>query len=219
MIKKVLALILVFALSISLFPLNEIIIGVKAQADITSLQSDIISARPLLYKGYSEQSRKYLADRIERAEALVYSPDYSESDIAAARSELKNAVNSLVVMNAYENVAINGFDVWKDIDLSTLSESAGDLSFDEISKPDQASFSIKVTAGEKGATLSNGAPAGIVAASPFGADMLKADGIKLWISVEKSTSFNITIGVKGVNTISFIATDVAVAETVETEAE
>ena len=210
--KKILALLLVLALAIPMLPLSGIIMGANAQADIISLKADIESAYHLLYMGYNEQSRKYLADRIERAEAVAYSALYNEMYVTAAKEELTNAVNSLQSMNAFEVIDINGFSAWNEDDLPFMTESVGTLSFDPIVKPSSADFSVKVTANEQGAALSNGNSSTVVGDSPFGKDMLKADGIKLWISVENKTSFDISIGVKGENPSIFTISDVVVNE-------
>jgi len=211
--KKLIAILLLLALAVPMLPLNGMLIGVSA-ADVLALEMQISDAKSILYTGYSEQSRKYLADRIERAEALLFEPGITQTEIDSAVATLKVAVEAVAPMYAFETVEINGFSDWTKEDLSAMVESVGSLSFDESVKPEGVEFSVKVTSSKEGAVLSNGATRSSVAGqTPFGADMLKADGIKLWISVETPSVFEITIGERGVNNYLYTLSDICVDET------
>jgi len=211
--KRLIGLFLAVCILIPMLPLQGIAVF-AANADTSVLQTEISNAKSILYTGYSEQSRKYLADRIERAEAVTLEPGVTQAELDVALNYLKVAVEALEAMYAFETVEINGFSGWTKKDLSAMVESVGSLSFDEGVKPEGVEFSVKVTSSNEGAVLSNGATRSSVAGqTPFGADMLKADGIKLWISVETPSVFEITIGERGVNNYLYTLSDICVNET------
>ncbi|MBO4584399.1 MAG: leucine-rich repeat protein [Clostridia bacterium] len=211
--RKLIAIVLTLTLLMSLAPLSGVI-AAKA-IDTSALQEQVMSAKALIYKGYGEQSRKYLADRVQRAEAVVYNDYATEEDIAAAGEALQTAVDSLAPMYAYEQIALDGIGVWDAAALSAMTESSAVPVKDVENKPADVDFSIAVSAGDGRTFFSNIAPgfAGVTGASPFGRDMTKADGVKLWVSVDAPATLTITLGRVSVEGINLSMADVYVAET------
>ena len=211
--RKLIAIILTLTLLTSLVPLSGVI-AAKA-VDVSSLEDQVASAKALVYKGYGEQSRKYLADRVQRAEAVVYNDYATEEDVAAAGEMLANAVGQLAQMYAYEQIALDGFGVWDDASLAAMTESSSVPVKDVENKPADADFSIAVSAGDGRTFFTNIAPgyAGVTGASPFGRDMSKADGVKLWVSVDAPATLTITLGRVSADGANFSMADVYVAET------
>ena len=211
--RKLIAIILSLALILSLVPLSGMI-AAKA-IDTTALEEQVMSAKALIYKGYGEQSRKYLADRVQRAEAVVYNDYATEEDVAAASDMLANAIGQLTQMYAYEQIALDGFGVWDDAALAAMTVSSSVPIKDVDNKPADVDFSIAVSAGAGRTFFTNITPGyeGVTGASPFGKDMTKADGVKLWVSVDAPATLTITLGRVSADGANFSMADVYVAET------
>ena len=212
--RKLIAIILTLTLLMSLATLSGVI-SAKA-IDTSELQEQVMSAKALIYKGYGEQSRKYLADRVQRAEAVVYNDYATEDDVAAASEALRFAVDSLAQMYAYEQIALDGIDVWDEAALSMMTACSGVPVIDAVNKPAEAAFSISVPGSDGSAFFSNETPDinAMHTASPFGKDMTKADGLKLWVSVDAPATLTIVLGYLSYDGVSFsTAEDVYVAET------
>ena len=211
--RKLIALFLTLVLALSMMPVSGMIpAGADDNAEAVELQANAVAA---LYKGYSEQTRKYLADRLQRYEAVLYNDVATEAELNSATDELRNAYDSLKPMHGYELVALNGFNGWTDEDVKSMIESTSVPAFDTENKPDGVEFSVAVS-GEGGAVLSNGANRSAVAGqSPFGLDMSKADGIKFWISTDADAAlFNVVIGLRsGVENYAYTASDIPVCDT------
>ncbi|MBR5943166.1 MAG: family 16 glycosylhydrolase, partial [Clostridia bacterium] len=160
--------------------------------------------------------RKYLADRVQRAEAVVYNDYATEDDVTAASEALRVAVDSLAQMYAYEQIALDGIGVWDDAALSLMSACTSTPVIDAENKPADAAFSILVSGSDGSAFFSNVTPdmTGVFGDSPFGKDMTKADGLKLWVSVDAPATLRIVIGRHSSGAVNLsIAEDIYVAET------
>ena len=206
--RKLTAILLTLALAISMLPLSSVI-TVGADGNPKAID-ELAYAKSLLFKGYSEQSRKYLADRIERWEATfaAYNDLATDEEFQAAFEELKYAESMLKPMNDVEIIPLNGFNGWTDEDLKAMIESSSTPVFDRDLKPDGVEFSVSVTGDENGAVLSNGASrSGVAGQSPFGLDMLKADGIKMWVA--GGAVLDVTIGLRsGVDNYTYTASGI-----------
>ena len=207
--RKLTAILLALALAISMLPLSSVI---TVGADGSSKAIDELAyAKSLVFKGYSEQSRKYLADRIERWEATfaAYNDLATDEEFQAAFEEVKYAESMLKPMNDVEIIPLNGFNGWTDEDLKAMIESSSTPVFDRDLKPDGVEFSVSVTGDENGAVLSNGASrSGVAGQSPFGLDMLKADGIKMWVA-SGGAVLDVTIGLRsGVDNYTYTASGI-----------
>ncbi|MBR5943146.1 MAG: RICIN domain-containing protein, partial [Clostridia bacterium] len=203
--RKLIALLLTLALALSLMPIYGI---VPAGADDDAQAIDLPGcARAALFDGYSEQSRKYLADRLQRYEAVLYNDVATDAEFEAAWDELQSAYDSLKPMHGFELIPLNGFSAWTDEDLEAMIESSSTPVFDREHAPDGVDFAISVS-GEGGAVFSNGANrSGVAGQSPFGLDMSKADGLKFWLYNNTGVSkYTVTIGLRsGVDNYAYSA--------------
>ena len=190
--NKIIALILTLALSASLLSIVGLIPA--SAADTSALDAEITAAKVLLNKGYGEQSRKYLADRVERAEAVLFDEAAPQEKVDAALDALRAAEGSLAQMYGFALIGMTGVSGWDEAALAEMNEYSSH-SVDTENKPDGSDFSVSVS-GDGSAYISNSNAAGdgIIAASPFGTDLTRADGFKLWISVGAPAEFDIRVG-------------------------
>lgn len=65
------------------------------KADITSLESLVSAAKELLEGNYTEESRKNLADAIDRAQAVIQDPDREDGDVSDAYAGIIDAIIQL----------------------------------------------------------------------------------------------------------------------------
>ena len=107
--RKLIALLLTLALMLSVLSVAGIV-PAGADGNYADASALLGSAKAALYQGYGEQSRKYLADRIQRYEAVLYNDVATEAELDEALAELQNAYDSLKPMHGYELVALNGFN-------------------------------------------------------------------------------------------------------------
>ncbi len=209
--RRLIAILLTLAFALSMLPFSS---AVTVGADEPTAIDEYAYARSLLYKGYSEQSRKYLADRIERWEATfaAYNDLATDEEREATFNEVKNAENMLEPMHDVELIPLNGFNGWTSEDLAAMNESSSTPVLDGEHKPDGVEFSVSVRGDENGTVLSNGASrSGVAGQSPFGLDMSKADGLKLWLEPSDGDVFSITIGLRsGVDNYTYTAADIVV---------
>ena len=191
--KKIIALILTLAVASSLISIAGLIPA--SAADKSALDAEITSAKVLLNKGYGEQSRKYLADRVQRAEAVLFDETAPQEGIDAALEILIAAEDSLSQMYGFSLIGMNGVSGWDEAALAQMNEFSSSRSVDAVNKPEGVDFSVSVS-GDGSAYISNSNAAGdgIIGASPFGTDLVRADGFKLWISVGAPAEFEITVG-------------------------
>ena len=210
--RKLIAILLTLALALSALPLSSVI-AVGIDGNVNAID-ELAYAKSLVYKGYSEQSRKYLFDRIQRLEATLtaYNDISTAEESEAALAEVENAENMLKPMHGFELIPLNGFNGWTSGDAEAMIESSSVPVFDTECKPDGVEFSVYVSGGENGTVLSNGASrSGVAGQSPFGLDMTKADGLKIWIAPENGNIFNITIGLRsGLENYTYTASDIVV---------
>lgn len=209
--NRILAILLTLTMVISASP----IIGIyaNAAADTDALVDAIESAKPLIYKGAGEQSRKYLADRIDRAEALLYDSSASQESIDAAASAVKTASEAIAPMHSFELIAQNGIDVITPDNISAMTECVGTAALDTVNKPEDADVSVFVSEDSGKAVFSNAVGNAVIGTSPFGIECAKADGIKLWFGVDGPAVFTVAIGVKGGVSHTHTLTDIHVSET------
>jgi len=205
--KRIISVLILLALFIPMLPFYGSIGGVSAAISREEFIAQINDASGLLFKGYNEQSRKYLADRLERAKSVLYSNLSVSEDYIKASQELSFAIDNLSSMYALEEIEVNGFDSWTQEELSAMNESIGKLSFtkDEVN-------SLSVIGNENGAVITNGNGNSIIGENPFGTDIIKADGIKFYISIDKPLVLDVSIGERGENNYTFTANGVFVAE-------
>ena len=203
--RKLIALILTLALMLPTLIVSGII---PAGADDNVEAIDLPGcARVALFEGYGEQSRKRLADRLQRYEAVLYNDVATDEEFETAWYELQAAYDSLKPMHGFELIPLNGFGAWTDDDLAAMIESSSTPVFDRDHAPEGVGFAIAVS-GEGGAVFSNGANrSGVAGQSPFGLDMSKADGLKLWLFSNTGVSkYTVTIGLRsGVDNYAYTA--------------
>ena len=190
--KKIIALILTLALAASLLPAVGLIPA--SAADTSALAAEITAAKVLLNKGYGEQSRKYLADRVERAEAVFFDEAAPQEKVDAALDALRAAEDSLAQMYGFSLIGLTGVSGWDEAALAQMNEYASSHSVDTENKPDGVDFSVSVSGNSPYISNSNAAGDGIVAAPPFGTDITRADGFNLWVSVGAPAEFDICVG-------------------------
>lgn len=193
MFKRILTLLVLSAFVLSMLP--AAIISADTRLDLLKeqLNEAVASARPLLYDDNTEQTEKYLYDRILRAEAAVFNDYATEDELSALIAEISSGVELLAPMKGSEEVALLSFDHLSDGDLTLMDLSVGTLSLEYDNKPEGSAQSV-VISGEGVLVYDNGIDGGISGASPFGTDMSDTDGLRLWVSVDAEAVISVTVG-------------------------
>ena len=170
---------------------------ISADGDIAELRAQLVElteyARPLLYKDNSEQTEKYLYDRVLRAEAALYEDDSNAETLYGLVDELCIGIDSLAPMKGSERVRLMSFDYITPEDIVLMTNNVGAVSVDTENKPESARQSLKLVS-EGGAVYDNSAEDGVVGASPFGMDMFDTDGLRLWVSPDAPCELSLTVG-------------------------
>ena len=96
--RKLIAITMAAVMLLSLLPTVGVSADPEYSADKQVLLSKISEALPLLYEDSTEQTRKYLYDRYQQAQAVYYNEDAADLEISNAISELVNAIDKLSPM-------------------------------------------------------------------------------------------------------------------------
>lgn len=193
MFKRTFAIIIAFTLTLSLLPSVWIFASSETDALRLQLTEAIEDARPLLYRDNSEQTEKYLYDRLQRAEAAVLNRYSNSQELSSAANALSSAVELLAPMKDSERVSLMSFDQLTSDDLALMANSAGALSLDADNKPETARQAV-VLSGSGEIVYDNSAGNDVVGASPFGIDMFDTDGLRLWVGVDVPATLSLTVG-------------------------
>ncbi|MBO4501756.1 MAG: hypothetical protein J5760_05885, partial [Clostridia bacterium] len=191
--KRLITVLIVISVTLSVLPITGVIASSDADELRLQLCETIETVRPLLYGDNSEQTEKYLYDRLLRAEAAVDDPYSDPVALSAALEELSSGARLLAPMKGSERVSLMSFDHITAEDLRAMANSVGALSVDAENKPNGAVQSVEILS-EGFAVYDNGSEEGVVGASPFGLDMFDTDGLRIWISVDAPAAVSLTIG-------------------------
>ncbi|MBQ9557015.1 MAG: leucine-rich repeat protein [Clostridia bacterium] len=212
MLKKTIAAFVILVMVVSLLPSAWI----TAEGDTAALLAQLAElteyARPLLYKDNSEQTKKYLYDRVLRAEAALFEADADAETLFALADELCHAVDLLAPMKGSERVQLMSFDYITADDVALMTNNVGVVSVDTENKPQTAKQSLAI-ASDGDCVYDNSAGNGIVGASPFGMDMFDTDGLRLWVSPDAPCTLSLTIGkLSDGESFSLTASDIPVSD-------
>ena len=151
---------------------------IHAEGDTDALRAQLSeavdSARPLLYKDNSEQTEKYLYDRILRAEAALFEGNADAETLYGLLEEVSNGIDFLAPMKGSERVQLMSFDYVTSDDIALMANNVGAVSVDSENKPEAARQSLKIVS-DGGIVYDNSFESGVAGASPFGMDMFDTD--------------------------------------------
>ena len=193
MFKRIITVFLLFAFMLSLLP----VVTISADTSIDLLKEQltevVASARPLLYGGNTEQTGKYLYDRLLRAEAAIFNNYATEGELTELIDDISTGVTLLAPMKGSEEVDLLSFDHLSAEDLALMTSSVGALRVDTENKPEGSAQSVEIS-GDGMLVYDNGVAGGIVGTSPFGMDMSDTDGLRLWVGADAGAVISVTVG-------------------------
>ena len=193
MVKKTITALIIIAMLASLFPSAWI----HAEGDTDALRAQLSEAiefaHSLLYKDNSEQTEKYLYDRILRAEAALFEGSADAETLYGLLEDVCNGVDFLAPMKGSERVRLMSFDYITADDIALMANSVGVVSVDAVNKPEAARQSLKIVS-DGGIVYDNSVEGGVSGASPFGMDMFDTDGLRIWISADAPAIVSLTVG-------------------------
>ena len=212
MIKKTIAALIILAMTVSLLPSAWI----SAEGDTDALRERLSEAveyaRPLLYKDNSEQTEKYLYDRVLRSEAALFDESAGADTLFGLAEELCNGIDFIAPMKGSERVQLMSFDYITAADIASMPNNVGAVSVDTDNKPEAAKQSLAIASDGSG-VYDNSAGNVIVGASPFGMDMFDTDGLRLWVAADRPCELSVTVGKRSdVESFSLTASDIPVSD-------
>ena len=191
--RKTISVIVTIALVVSLLPAAWIF----AETDTDALRDQLLrlteSARTMLYRDNSEQTEKYLYDRLLRAEAALCDVFPDADRLTGLIDEVSNGMALLAPMKDSERVRLLSFDSVTDDELALMINTVGYASVDADTKPEAAGQSIRIVS-DGVIVYDNSCGDGVIGPSPFGVDMFDTDGLHLWVSVDAPSTLSLTVG-------------------------
>lgn len=156
-----------------------------ATAEITQIQlaEQIGVARQTYFSGGSEQTRKYLYDKLTAAELVLNTPVVNSSEVTSSYEKLEKALNGFKPISISERITLNGIEYWTSQQLSAMESSGLKAALDESVRAGEAKHSLRLTLESTKGSFFN-LPGEDGGYSPFAVDMNAADGLSFSVSAK-----------------------------------